>query len=445
MKKKMNRFINNTIQNIAQVKGARKKIFSGKVTRYDGNTIECSGFPATIGTLCKVLTDDGRPAIAEIIGFSNGNNLAAMHQPNSRVLVGSEVVAFDDGYSIPVGPGILGRVIDALGQPLDGKMIHEVNDSWPLAGEKINPLDRTAVEKPLDVGVRVINSLLTVGKGQRLGIIAGSGVGKSVLLGMITRFTTADIVVVGLIGERGREVGNFVSSNLNEDTKKRTVMVVEPADRSPLLRIRAANRATAIAEYFRDKGKDVLLIMDSLTRVAHARREIGLALGEQPTSKGYPPSVISLIPTLIERTGSGSQGKGTITAFYTILADGDDQNDPVVDTSRAILDGHIMLSRDQAQLGIYPAVDVSSSVSRVMNEIVDNKHIEASIKFRQLVTTYNENKDLLMMGGYTQGQDQTLDLAITLWPKITEFIKQQENKKESFSSSSTELMQVFGN
>ena len=445
MKKKMNRFINNTIQNIAQVKGARKKIFSGKVTRYDGNTIECSGFPATIGTLCKVLTDDGRPAIAEIIGFSNGNNLAAMHQPNSRVLVGSEVVAFDDGYSIPVGHGILGRVIDALGQPLDGKMIHGVNDSWPLAGEKINPLDRTAVEKPLDVGVRVINSLLTVGKGQRLGIIAGSGVGKSVLLGMITRFTTADIVVVGLIGERGREVGNFVSSNLNEDTKKRTVMVVEPADRSPLLRIRAANRATAIAEYFRDKGKDVLLIMDSLTRVAHARREIGLALGEQPTSKGYPTSVISLIPTLIERTGSGSQGKGTITAFYTILADGDDQNDPVVDTSRAILDGHIMLSRDQAQLGIYPAVDVSSSVSRVMNEIVDNKHIEASIKFRQLVTTYNENKDLLMMGGYTQGQDQTLDQAISLWPKITEFIKQQENKKESFSSSSAELMQVFGN
>ena len=445
MKKKMNRFINNTIQNIAQVKGARKKIFSGKVTRYDGNTIECSGFPATIGTLCKVLTDDGRPAIAEIIGFSNGNNLAAMHQPNSRVLVGSEVVAFDDGYSIPVGPGILGRVIDALGQPLDGKMIHEVNDSWPLAGEKINPLDRTAVEKPLDVGVRVINSLLTVGKGQRLGIIAGSGVGKSVLLGMITRFTTADIVVVGLIGERGREVGNFVSSNLNEDTKKRTVMVVEPADRSPLLRIRAANRATAVAEYFRDKGKDVLLIMDSLTRVAHARREIGLALGEQPTSKGYPTSVISLIPTLIERTGSGSQGKGTITAFYTILADGDDQNDPVVDTSRAILDGHIMLSRDQAQLGIYPAVDVSSSVSRVMNEIVDNKHIEASIKFRQLVTTYNENKDLLMMGGYTQGQDQTLDQAISLWPKITEFIKQQENKKESFNSSSTELMKVFGN
>ena len=223
----MNRFINNTIQKVSSVNGQRKKIFSGRVSRYDGNTIECSGFPATIGTLCKVLTDDGNPAIAEIIGFSNGNNLASMHQPNSRVLVGSEVVAFDDGYSIPVGPGILGRVVDALGQPLDGNMIHGVNESWPLAGESINPLNRLPVNNPLDVGVRIINSLLTVGKGQRLGIIAGSGVGKSVLLGMITRFTTAEIVVVGLIGERGREVGNFVSSNLNEDTKKRTVMVVE--------------------------------------------------------------------------------------------------------------------------------------------------------------------------------------------------------------------------
>jgi len=442
--KKMNRFINNTVKNIGYIDGKRKSVFSGRVSRYDGNTIECSGFPATIGTLCKVITDDGNPAIAEIIGFSNGNNLAAMHQPNSRVLVGSEVVAFDDGFSIPVGPGILGRVIDALGQSLDGKLIEEVNESWPLAGEKINPLERTAVDTPLDVGVRVINSLMTVGKGQRLGIISGSGVGKSVLLGMITRFTTADVVVVGLIGERGREVGNFVRSNLTDDTKKRTVMVVEPADRSPLLRIRAANRATAIAEYFRDKGKDVLLIMDSLTRVAHARREIGLALGEQPTSKGYPPSVISLIPSLIERTGSGSSGQGTITAFYTILADGDDQNDPVVDTSRAILDGHIMLSRDQAQLGIYPAVDVPSSVSRVMNEIIGDEHLKASMKFRELVTTYNENRDLLMMGGYTQGQDQTLDQAITLWTKITDFIKQEETKKETFSSSSTQLMQVFG-
>ena len=431
----MNRFINNTIQKVSSVNGQRKKIFSGKVSRYDGNTIECSGFPATIGTLCKVLTDDGNPAIAEIIGFSNGNNLASMHQPNSRVLVGSEVVAFDDGYSIPVGPGILGRVVDALGQPLDGNMIHGVNESWPLAGESINPLNRLPVNNPLDVGVRIINSLLTVGKGQRLGIIAGSGVGKSVLLGMITRFTTAEIVVVGLIGERGREVGNFVSSNLNEDTKKRTVMVVEPADKSPLLRIRAANRATAIAEYFRDKGKDVLLIMDSLTRVAHARREIGLALGEQPTSKGYPPSVISLIPSLIERTGSGAAGKGTITSFYTILADGDDQNDPVVDTARAILDGHIVLSRDFAQLGIFPAIDLNQSLSRVMNSIVSDDHQKNAEFIKKMYSLYKENKDLVLMGGYTEGQNEEIDKALSLWPKICELIKQNYKEKSNLKDS----------
>ena len=439
----MNRFIKNTISKVSTLEAKRKPIFSGRVSRYDGNTIECNGFPATIGTLCRVKADDGKPAIAEIIGFSNGNNLAAMHEPNSRVLVGAEVEAFDDGFSIPVGLGLLGRVTDALGQPLDGKMISQTDEHWPLAGQKINPLNRMPVNTPLDVGVRVINSLLTVGKGQRLGIIAGSGVGKSVLLGMITRFTTADIVVVGLVGERGREVGNFVRTNLTEETRQRTIMVVEPADRSPLLRIRAANRATAIAEYFRDKGKDVLLIMDSLTRVAHARREIGLALGEQPTSKGYPPSVISLIPSLIERTGSGEFGKGTITAFYTILADGDDHNDPVVDTARAILDGHIMLSRDQAQLGIYPAVDVPTSISRVMNEIVGEEHKRSATQFRQLVSTYIDNRDLLMMGGYSQGQDQTLDKAVALWPQLTNFIKQNENTKESFGSSSSELMQIF--
>ena len=439
----MNRFIQSTITKLNSIETIRKPIYSGRVSRYDGNTIECDGFPATIGTLCRVITDDGKPAIAEIIGFSKGKNLAAMHEPNSRVRVGAEVVAFDDGHSIPIGLGLMGRVIDALGQPLDGKMVEDIDETWPLAGKKINPLDRTPVDKPLDVGVRVINALLSVGRGQRLGIIAGSGVGKSVLLGMMTRFTSADIVVVGLIGERGREVGNFVRTNLTQETRDRTIMVVEPADRSPLLRIRAANRATAIAEYFRDKGKNVLLIMDSLTRVAHARREIGLALGEQPTSKGYPPSVISLIPTLIERTGSGTVGKGSITSFYTILADGDDHNDPVVDTARAILDGHIMLSRDQAQLGIYPAVDVPSSISRVMNEIVGSDHIQAGKQFRQLVTTYLENRDLLMMGGYAQGQDQLLDTAVSLWPKLTEFISQSENHKEEFSSSSAQLIQLF--
>ena len=292
--------------------------------------------------------------------------------------------------------------------------------------------------------MRAINALLTVGKGQRIGIIAGSGVGKSVLLGMMSRFTTADVVVVGMIGERGREVGEFAKTVLDQDSKSRTTIVAVPADRSPLLRIRGAERATAIAEYYRDQGKDVLLIMDSLTRVAHARREIGLALGEQPTAKGYPPSVVSMIPRLIERTGSGSAGKGTITSIYTVLADGDDPNDPVVDTSRAILDGHILLSRQQAQLGIYPAIDVPLSVSRVMNDITDDAQIEAAQKFRRLVSLYLENRDLILMGGYTPGQDPDLDLAVGIWPQLMELIQQSGAEKAEFGASRNALVSLMG-
>jgi flagellum-specific ATP synthase len=310
-------------------------------------------------------------------------------------------------------------------------------------GKTLNPLTREPVAKPLDVGVRVINSMMTVGRGQRIGIIAGSGVGKSVLLGMMSRYTTADIVVVGMIGERGREVGAFVNTILDGEARKRTAVVAVPADRSPLLRIRGAERATAIAEYYRDRGKNVLLIMDSLTRVAHARREIGLALGEQPTSKGYPPSVVSMIPRLVERTGTGGKGQGAITAIYTVLADGDDANDPVVDTARAILDGHILLSRDQAQMGVYPAVDVSSSVSRVMNDIVGKDHQNAARKFRRLVSLYMENRDLLLMGGYVPGQDAELDLAVSLWPALMNFIQQQESEKADFASSEAELRKLM--
>ena len=282
--------------------------------------------------------------------------------------------------------------------------------------------------------MRVINSLLTVAQGQRLGIIAGSGVGKSVLLSMMTRFTEADVVVVGLIGERGREVGDFVKNVFSADTKSRTVVVAEPAG-DYLLRIRAANRATAIAEYFRDKGKNVLLIMDSLTRVAHARREIGLALGEQPTSKGYPPSVVSLIPALIERSGTGLDGQGSITSFYTVLADGDDTGDPVVDTAQAILDGHILLSRQQTQMGIYPAVDVPASVSRVMSEIVTPQQSESAVMFRRLVSLYLENRDLILMGGYSPGQDPDLDLAVQLWPRLMGHVRQPYNEKSTFDDS----------
>ena len=417
---------------------------SGRVSRFDGHMIECGGFPATIGTLCRIETEGGNSAIAEIIGFQNSNNLLCVHETGARISVGAQVTVEDDGYEIPVGEGLLGRVFDALGIPLDGRGPAQLEDSWPLEGVQINPLAWRSVDTPLDVGVRVINSLLTVGQGQRLGIIAGSGVGKSVLLGMMTRFTKADVVVVGLIGERGREVGDFVRTVFNAESRGRTVIVAEPADRSPLLRIRAAKRATAIAEYFRDQGKNVLLIMDSLTRVAHARREIGLALGEQPTSKGYPPSVVSLIPALVERSGTGLNGQGSITSFYTVLADGDDTNDPVVDTARAILDGHILLSRQQAQMGIYPAVDVPASVSRVMTEIVSPEHIAAGQMFRRLMSLYMENRDLLLMGGYSAGQDPDLDLAVQLWPQLISLIQQPQTDLADFESSVAALTGLFG-
>ena len=416
---------------------------SGRVSRFDGHIIECDGFPATIGTLCQVDTQGGDTVNAEVIGFQNKQNLLSVHDHDAQISVGARVVIADDGHIIKVGEGLLGRAIDALGHPLDDGPPLQLTENWPLGGKKTNPLARRPVDKQLDVGVRVINSLLTVGQGQRIGIIAGSGVGKSVLLGMMTRFTAADVVVVGLIGERAREVASFATEVLNSDSRDRTVIVAEPADRSPLLRIRGANRATAIAEYFRSMGKNVLLIMDSLTRVAHARREIGLALGEQPTSKGYPPSVVSMIPALVERSGTGIGAEGSITSFYTVLADGDDANDPVVDAARAILDGHILLSREQTQMGIYPAVDVPASVSRVMNDIADPKQLQAAQYFRRLVALYMENRDLILMGGYAPGQDPDLDLAVQLWPQLMAHIQQPFNQSATYESSVQGLIELF--
>ena len=335
--------------------------------------------------------------------------------------------------NVKVGENILGRVVDAFGKPIDNESELILNENWPIQGKTINPMQRKPITETLDVGIKAINSLFTVGRGQRLGIIAGSGVGKSILLGMMTKFTEADVVVVALIGERGRELGNFVSEVLNAETKKRTTIVAVPADQSPLLRIKGAERATSIAEYFRSKGKNVLLIMDSLTRIAHAKREVGLALGEQPTSKGYPPSVISMIPNIIERTGTGSKNEGSITSFYTILADSDDTNDPVVDSARAILDGHIVLSREFAQLGIFPAIDINNSLSRVMNSIITEDHKRIAEKIKKLFSIYQENKDLVLMGGYNQGQNEEIDKAIELWPKICELIKQDYRTKTDFN------------
>lgn len=422
---------------------------SGQVVRYDGLVVESSGFPASPGDLCLIQprhpTPGAAPIEGEVVGFSNGKNLLFLDTAGAQIKLGDSVVLRRAGRMCEVGPELLGRVIDASGAPLDGRPAPTPSELWPLAGKPLNPLARQPVTEVLDVGVRILNSAMTIGRGQRVGIMAGSGVGKSVLIEMMTHNTTADVIVVGLIGERAREVGDFVSRVMTPEAAGRVCVVAVPADRSPLLRLRAANRTTAIAEYFRDQGKDVLLIMDSLTRVAHAKREAGLALGEQPTAKGYTPSVISLIPALIERCGTGVLGQGTITALYTVLADGDDTtNDPVVDSARAILDGHMVLSRAQAQRGIYPAIDLPSSISRVMNDIVSPEHVQASQRLRRLISLYNENRDLMLMGGYSAGQDKDLDAAIALWPKIEAFIGQLKSEKVTFEQSAQQLIKLIG-
>ena len=368
--------------------------------------------------------------------------MIAIHDQNANIVSGAGVEVLNSGVNVEVGEILLGRVIDAFGNPIDGGEKFTTNEAWPLNGKPINPMDRKPIDQPLDVGIKAINSLLTVGRGQRIGIIAGSGVGKSILLGMMSRFTAADIVVVALIGERGREVGSFVSQILSNETKNKTVIVAVPADKSPLLRIKGAERATSISEYFRSKGKNVLLIMDSLTRIAHAKREVGLALGEQPTSKGYPPSVISMLPALIERTGTGNINEGSITAFYTILADSDDTNDPVVDTARAILDGHIVLSREHAQMGIFPAIDLNQSLSRVMNSITDEKHQNQAKIIKKLYSLYLENRELILMGGYTAGQNEDIDKALESWTKICKLIQQGEKEKTTYEDSLKQLFTI---
>jgi len=432
--------IESNIETIQLIKG---KKYKGKISKFDGKIAECDGFPSSIGTICKISCDEDNFVTSEIIGFRDNKNLLAVHDLNANVVSGATVEVLDSGTDIEVGFNLLGRVIDANGQFLENDTnLPVLNEKWPINGKFLNPMEKEEIVEPLDVGIKAINSLLTVGRGQRLGIVAGSGVGKSVLLGMMTKFTAADVVIVGLIGERSREVRSFVNHVFDTKTRKKTIIVAVPADKSPLLRIRGAMRATSIAEFFRDKGKNVLLIMDSLTRIAHAKREVGLALGEQPTSKGYPPSVISMIPNLIERTGTGKKNGGSITAFYTILADSDDTNDPVVDTARAILDGHIVLSREHAQMGIYPAIDVNMSLSRVMNSIIDNKHQEQAKYIKKLYSLYLDNRDLVLMGGYNKGQNEDLDRAVENWSKICKLLIQSENQPTNFNQSINELFKI---
>jgi flagellum-specific ATP synthase len=398
-----------------------------------------------VGSLCLIKSAHGEISTGEVVRIHKKSLDIIPHDAKLPVQIGNIVTLLQDRQKVEVGPKLLGRVLDGLGSPLDDLLPPNYDTTYPLDGIPVNPFNRNPITEILDVGIRNINSLLTIGLGQRVGIMAGSGVGKSVLLSMITKSTTADVIVIALIGERGREVASFTKDILNSHSREKVVMVAVPADRSPLLRIQGAKRATAIAEYFRDQGKNVLLIMDSLTRVAHAQRELGLGLGEQPTSRGYPPSVISLLPNLIERTGTNVSATGTITSIYTVLADGDDMNtDPIVDTARAILDGHIVLSREFAQQGVYPAIDVTRSISRLMSDIVDKKDLENAKKLRKLISKYQENEDLIMMGGYAQGQDPDLDMAITTWPSILEFLKQDYSEAVSFTEAQKSISELVG-
>ena len=408
----------------------------GSVIAFDGYIVKVSSLPCIVGSLCSIENESGATVTGEVVRIDEASVDIVPHDNSFAIAIGDKVILLEVSQKVEVGSELLGRVIDGLGKPLDQLEAPICEAKLNLNGTSINPFKRQPISEVLDVGIRNINANLTLGRGQRIGIVAGSGVGKSVLLSMISQSTDADVVVIALIGERGRELASFTSKVLGSHSRDKVVVVAVPADRSPLLRIQGAKRATAVAEHFRNQGKNVLLIMDSLTRVAHAQREVGLALGEQPTSRGYPPSVISLLPNIIERTGTSSENGGTITAIYTILADGDDvTTDPVVDTARAILDGHIVLSRELAQQGIYPAIDVNQSVSRLMTDIVDPELIKNSQILKKYISKYNENRDLILMGGYVQGQDLDLDQAMQIWPNILQFLQQEDEEKCDFDKS----------
>jgi flagellum-specific ATP synthase len=348
----------------------------------------------------------------------------------------------DRGLHLPMGTGLLGRVVDSLGHPLDRRGPLEGVTSEPMVRRPINAMDRDPVRTPLDTGVRAINTMLTVGRGQRLGLFAGTGVGKSVLLGMMARYTQADVIVVGLIGERGREVKEFIEDIIGEEGLARSVVVAAPADAPPLVRMQGAHYATAIAEHFRDRGQHVLLLMDSLTRYAMAQREIALAIGEPPATKGYPPSCFAKLPQLVERSGNGLPGAGSITAFYTVLSEGDDQQDPIADAARGILDGHIVLSRELAEAGHYPAIDVERSISRVMTNVAPQSQVDSARRFRQLLAKYNKARDLIQLGAYAPGNDLELDTAVRLHPDMTRLLQQEMHTPASLAASVKQLMAV---
>jgi flagellum-specific ATP synthase len=427
----------------------------GRLTRAAGLVLEAVGLRLSVGAEVMIELPAGSSlsmAEAEVVGFS-GDKLFLMPTTEAiGLLPGARVYPLESApiadpmagaKRLPVGWELLGRVLDASGRPLDGLGPLGAHADAPLSSPVINPLNREPIHKVLDVGVRAINALLTVGRGQRMGLFAGSGVGKSVLLGTMARYTSAEVIVIGLIGERGREVKEFIEQILGEEGLARSVVIAAPADVSPLLRMQAASYSTSLAEYFRDQGKHVLLLMDSLTRYAMAQREIALAVGEPPATKGYPPSVFAKLPALVERTGNGPAGGGSITAFYTVLTEGDDQQDPIADSARAILDGHIVLSRSLAEAGHYPAIDIEASISRAMTALIDDNHLEKTRMFKQMLSRYQRNRDLINVGAYSSGRDALLDRAIALYPRMEAFLQQGFRECANFEPSLEMLDALF--
>lgn len=428
---------------LKRMEGAPELIVEGRLSRMVGLTLEAEGCRAAIGSLCQVETKEGKRIGAEVVGFA-GSRLYLMPTGDTHGLEpGCRVIPLGANSLARVGFGLLGRVLNGAGEALDDKGALNTDANVPLSGRTINPLSRKPIREPLDVGVRAINALLSVGRGQRMGLFAGTGVGKSVLLGMMTRFTKADVVVVGLVGERGREVNEFVLKILGEEGMKRAVVVASPADDPPLMRVHGAMLATSIAEYFRDQGLDVLLLMDSLTRYAQAYREIALAIDEPPATKGYPPSVFAKLPALVERAGNGDVDGGSITAFYTVLAEGDDTNDPIADAARGVLDGHVVLSRNLAESGHFPAIDIEASISRVMPDIIEPEHMQMARDLRRLYSLYQQNRDLISVGAYQPGSDPRIDQAIAKNPAIMEFLQQDMDESVDISRSLNELAAVL--
>ncbi|KFZ38170.1 ATP synthase [Shewanella mangrovi] len=425
----------------AQLKVPQAYQSYGRLLRINGLTLTVSGGRLSLGQRCQV-EGRGQWFDAEVIGFDEDKAFLMPLAAVSGLYAGARVRQIDNSAAVPVGECLMGRVVDGLMRPLD--------DLGPLQAPTqilqqahLGPMQRRGVEQPLDVGIRALNGLFTVGKGQRLGLFAGSGVGKSKLLGMLTRYTAADVVIVGLVGERGWEVRDFIENALGEQGLKKAIVVAAPADHSPLLRMRSAELSHQLASYFRDQGKNVLLLMDSLTRYAQAQREIGLSLGEPPATKGYPPSVFTKLTSLVESSGNSAHSRGTMTAIYTVLAEGDDAQDPIVDSARAILDGHIVLVRALAEKGHYPAIDIGASISRVMPQIVDDKQLQACYRLKKLYSRYLEVQELIPLGAYQEGEDPELDLAVKLYPKMEAFLCQGLYEQVSYQQSQQQLMELI--